>query len=150
MAKLKPHEECALIGQFDPVSQGAGTVLTDWADMRKFSRALIILQVGTMAASATLDAVVKQATDGSGTGSKNLASSKAITQLTQAGTDSNKQVLISVDVSEMDLTGKFYWLALSMTAAVAASLISCTILGFGPHNYPAFDNDIASVDEIIA
>lgn len=150
MAKLKPHEECAVIGTIDPVSQGVATVTTDWVDLRKFSRILYILKLGAMTASSTVDAVVKQATDGSGTGSKNLTASKAITQLTQAGSDSNKQVLISVDVSELDLTGKFYWSALSVTVAAAASLLDVTVLGFGPHAYPASDYDLATVDEIVA
>ena len=78
-----PSEVAAVVATIDPDAYTAATTVSDYADMGKFERVMFILQVGTMATNATLDAVVKQATDSSGTGAKNLTTSKAITQLTQ-------------------------------------------------------------------
>jgi hypothetical protein len=149
MAVAKPSELVGVIGAFDPVSQGAGTVVSDYADMTKFKKVMFVLSVGVLGASATVDAVVKQATDSSGTGSKNLSPSVAITQLTKAGSDDNKQVVINVDAEQLDVAGNFSYVALSVTVGVAASLISVLVLGFEPRYGPASDNDISSVDEIV-
>ena len=147
---MLPSEACAVLGGIDPDAYTAATTVTDYADMAAFERVMFIVQVGTMAATATLDAVVKQATDSSGTGAKNLTTSKAITQLTQAGSDSDKQVIINVLTEDLDLANDFDHVALSVTGATAASDYGVVILGFNPRILPASDNDIASVDEIVS
>lgn len=145
----KPSERAAVLGTIDPVSQGAGTVVTDYANMGLYKKVMFILSLGTMSATSTVDAVVKQATDSAGSGAKNLTTSVAITQLTQAGSDSNKQVIVNVDASELDIANGFSFVALSVTVAAAASLLSVVVLGFEPRYAPASDNDLASVDEIV-
>lgn len=149
IGNLLPSEACAVLGGIDPDAYTAATTVTDYADMGAFESVMFVLQVGTMATNATLDAVVQQATDSSGTGAKNLATSKAITQLTQAGSDSDKQVIINVRAEELDLANDFNHVALSVTGATAASDYGVLILGFNPRIMPASDNDIASVDEIV-
>lgn len=149
IGNILPSEACAVLGTIDPDAYSAATTVSDYADMSKFERVMIILSVGTMAATATLDAVVQQATDSSGTGAKNLTTSKAITQLTQAGTDSDKQVVINIMADDLDLDNDFDHVALSVTGATAASDYGVLILGFNPRNMPASDNDLASVDEIV-
>lgn len=144
----KPSEQAALLGTLDPVSQGAGTVVSDWVDAGKFKKIMAILAVGTLGASATVDAKLRQATDSSGTGAKDI-SGTSITQLTKAGSDDNKQVIINCDAAELDVAGGFSYVAISVTVATAASLIAAILLGFEPRYAPASDNDLASVDEIV-
>lgn len=149
MINAKPSEVAAVVATIDPDAYTAATTVSDYADMTKFESCMIILSVGTMASTATLDAVVKQATDSSGTSAKNLTTSKAITQLTEAGTDSDKQVIINVRAEELDVDNSFTHIALSVTGATAASDYGVVILGFNPRFGPASDNDLASVDEIV-
>lgn len=145
-----PSEVAAVVGTIDPDAYSADTTVSDYVDMGLFERIMIIISVGTMAATATLDAVVKQATDSSGTSPKNLTTSKAITQLTQAGGDSDKQVIINVLAEDLDLANNYDHAAISVTGAVAASDYGVVILGFNPRYAPASDNDLASVDEIVS
>lgn len=117
-------------GKIDPASQAAGTYnLSTWVDMKQFDRIQIVLSVGALGASATLDAVVKQATSNSGTGSKNLTTSKAITQLTQAGSGSNKVVVINVRGSDLDTANGFEFISLAVTIGTAASVFGYVVLG---------------------
>lgn len=152
MSKINalPSEVAAIVGTIDPDAYTAATTVSDYADMGLFERVMIIISVGTMASTATLDAVVKQATDSSGTGAKNLTTSKAITQLTQAGSDSDKQVIINVLAEDLDMANDFNHVAVSVTGGTAASDYGVVMLGFNPRYAPASDNDLASVDEIVS
>lgn len=152
MSKINalPSEVAALVATIDPDAYTAATTVSDYVDMGLFERIMIIISVGTMASTATLNAVVKQATDSSGTGAKNLTTSKAITELTEAGTDSDKQVIINVLAEDLDMANSFDHAAVSVTGAVAASDYGVVILGFNPRYAPASDNDLASVDEIVS
>lgn len=147
---LLPSEVAAILATIDPDVTVASTVVSDYCDMSKYESLMIIVMTGTLGASATVDAVVKQATDSSGTGAKNLTTSKAITQLTQAGSDSDKQVIINVRAEELDMANNFDHLAISVTVGTATSDIGALILGFNPRYAPASDNDLASVDEIVS
>ena len=143
----KASDDVTLLGGLDPVSQGAGTVLSGYVDASKFNRYLIVLRVGLMATNATLDAKLRQATDGLGTGVKDITG-KAITQLTDAGTDDNKQVLINLRREQLDINNGFAYFVLSVTAAVAASLISASIFGLDARYAPG--THVATVDEVVS
>lgn len=143
-----PSELCAVLGTIDPDAYAASTVTSDWANAGLFQKMLAIIQVGDLGASATLDAKLQQATDSSGTGAKDITG-KAITQLTQAGNDSDKQALINLDSSELDVANGFEYVRISMTIGTAASDCGALLLGFEPRFGPASDNDLASVDEIV-
>ena len=145
----KPSEVFAILGRLDPVSQGAATVTSGWIAVKDWHRLAAVLMVGALGASATVDAKIQQASDGSGTGAKDLTQAKQITQLTQAGTDTNKQVVINIEPDDLDLDNNFTHIRLSVTVAVAASLIAALVLGFYPRFGPAADNDAATVDEIV-
>ena len=145
---LRPSDEAALVAAINPASQGAGSVSTGWIDMSKFDKLMAIVQAGALGASATLDAKLEQATSGAGAGAKDITG-KAITQLTQAGTDSNKQAIINLAAEELDVTGGFDFVRLTLTVATAASLVSAAVLGFSPRYAPASDNDASTVDEIV-
>jgi hypothetical protein len=145
---IKPSEAVAVLGVIDPDANTAAAYTSDWGDMGKFKKAMAIVFAGTLGSSATLDAKLQQATDSSGTGAKDI-SGKSITQLTEAGTDSDKQAIIEVDASELDVAGGFRYVALVMTVATATSDSGGVLLGFEPRFGPASDNDLASVDEIV-
>lgn len=149
MKNKLPSEMVGVVGTIDPDAYAASTVVSDWVDMRYFHKLLAIIMAGDLGASATLDAKLRQATDSAGTGAKDITG-KLITQLTQAGTDSDKQAEINLLPEEMDIAGGFYFAALSMTIGVAASDAGAILLGFEPRYFPATEYDLASVDEVIS
>lgn len=144
----RPSEVTALVGIIDPDAYAAGAVSTGWVDASKFFKFLAIIMAGDLGASATLDAKIEQAKDASGTAAKDLTG-KAITQLTKAGTDDNKQALINIRSEELDINGGFTHLRLTMTTAAATSDSGGILLGFNPRYGPASDHDLTSVDEIV-
>jgi hypothetical protein len=145
----KASERVAVLDVIDPVSQAAGTVTTGWLSVGQFEHVLAMLQVGALGASATVDAKLQQAQKSDGTGSKDVAG-KAITQLTKAGADDNKQVLIDLAAEDLDVEGGFSYVRLSVTVAVAACLVSASVLGFDARYFPAYTSNANSVDEIVA
>ena len=102
-----PSEKIAVLGTIDPDAYAASTIVSDYCSLEKFESLMIVLTVGDIVATGTIDAVVKQATSSAGAGAKNLTTSKAITQLTQAGSDSNKQVIINVRAEDLDMANNF-------------------------------------------
>lgn len=144
-AEMRLDEYVAVVGIIDPDAYTAGEQLTAAIDMSKWESLLCIIMAGDLGASATVDGAIKaSATSG---GSYAAISGKAITQLTQAGTDDNKQALIHLRASEMP-AGKRY-VKLSMTVGTATSDAGAIVLGKPAHVFPASDNDIAAVDEIV-
>lgn len=146
---LNPSMATGVVAVINPVSQATGTVNTGWVDMQKFGALLAILAVGALGASGTVDAKIEQATDAAGAGAKEVAGS-AITQLTKAGTDDNKQVLINLRQEDLDKNNSFRFVRLSVTVGTAASLVSAILLAFNARHGAATDNDAATVDEIVS
>lgn len=143
------HEIVVPVGRIDPDVQTAAAYSTGYIDASKFTKFLAVVMAGTLGSSATLDAKLEQATDGSGTGVKDITG-KAITQLTQAGTDSDKDACISLDPSELDIANGFDFFRLTMTVGTATSDAGAIVLGIGPVYSPASDNDASSVDEYVS
>jgi hypothetical protein len=144
----KPSEKVAVLGVIDPDANGAGALTSDYGDAAKFEQLMAVIMAGTLGTNATIDAKLVQATDASGTGVKDITG-KAITQLTEAGTDSDKQAIIQVRADELDVAGGFRYVAIVMTTAVATSDSGAILLGLNPAYGPANSNDLASVDEIV-
>lgn len=144
----KPAEKAAVAATIDPASLSANTYVSDWVDMADFEQVMAVILVGAISTNGTLDAKLRQATDASGTGAKDIAG-HAITQLTQAGTDSNKQVILQTRQDLLDVDGGFRYVALSLTTATAASIAGAVLLGFNPTYGPAYNYDLDSVDEIV-
>lgn len=144
-----PSEQAAILGVIDPDANAAGALTSDWCDMTKFEAGMGIILAGTLGTSATLDGKLQQATDSSGTGAKDITG-KSITQLTEAGTDSDKQAIINVRREELDVANGFTHVAVVMTTATATSDSAALFVGFNPRFGPASDNDLASVDEIVS
>jgi len=148
MANRMASEVVAVLGTIDPDVTVASTVVSDYVDSADFESIMGIVMAGTLGTSATVDAKLRQATDSSGTGVKDITGA-AITQLTDAGTDSDKQAIIELRPEDLDLDGGFQFVCLSITVAVATSDVAGIVLGVHPRVGPASDNDLASVDEIV-
>lgn len=143
---IKPSDQATLLAKLDPVSQGVATVTTGWVLAAAFHQLRATLAVGVLGAAATVDAKLQQATDGAGTGVKDVTGS-AITQLTKAAADDNKVVEINLDPNKLDVDGGFDYVRLSVTVAVAASLIAAILEGFNPRYGVAAH--IAAVKEVV-
>ena len=145
---IKPSDRVAILAAIDPDAASAGTVTTAWIDVTNWQNLMAIVMAGDLGASATLDAKLQQATTIGGAGAKDVTG-KAITQFTQAGTDSDKQAIINCSQYDLDFANGFKFVRLSMTVAIAASEIGGLLLGLDPRYNAASDNDAATVDEIV-
>lgn len=143
-----PTQRVGVVGIIDPDAYTAATYTSGWIDAAAANSFMAIVMAGTLGASATLDAKLEQASDSGGTGAKDITG-KAITQLTQAGTDSDKQAIISLTADELDLANGFTHFRLSMTVATATSDAGGIVLAMDHRYGPASDRDIAAVDEIV-
>lgn len=144
-----PSEMCAIVGTIDPDAYGTGEELSDTVDMSKWGKLKAVVMVGTLGSSATIDAKLTQATASDGTTGLKDITNAAITQLTQAGSDSDKQVVIEISAEDLDTDNGYRYATLSVTVGTATSDAGAILLGFEPRYAPASDNDLASVDEIV-
>lgn len=146
---LPASARAAVVGVVDPDVSAAGAHSTGWIAAKDFGSFMAIAMAGTLGSTATFDAKLEQATDASGTSAKDITG-KAITQLTQAGTDdSDKQAIINLRPDELDVTNSFTHFRLTVTVATATSDAAAIVLGLDPRYGPASDNDLASVAEIV-
>lgn len=144
---LKPSQRVAIVGAID--AQSASTAKsTGWIDATTFHNYMAIVGVGAIGASATVDGKLEQATDNSGTGAKDVAG-KAITQLTKTNTDDDKQAVINLKQEDLDFANGFKFFRLTITPAVAATLIDGKVLGFDPRYGAASDNAAASQAQVV-
>ena len=146
---LRPTDQVAVVGVIDPDAYAADTYTSGWIDMADFNRIMAVVRAGDLGTSATLDAKLEQASDSSGTGAKDITGA-AITQLTQAGTDSNKQAIINAWAEDLDRANGFTHVRLSMTVGTATSDAGAIVFGFDRRYGSASDGDLASVDEIVS
>lgn len=143
---ILPSNEAVLAAVIDPDVTAAGTVTSGWVSLALYEAAQAVVLAGTLGTSATVDAKLQQASDSSGTGVKDITG-KAITQLTEAGTDSDKQAIINIRSDELDVANGFTHFRLSITVAVATSDIGGFVLGHYARYQPAAD--ISTVDEVV-
>ena len=145
---MLPSEKFAIVATIDPDAYTAGAQTSDWVNVENWQELMAVVMAGTLGSSATLDFKLQQATDASGTSAKNITSA-SITQLTQAGTDSDKQAVINLNPEKLDVANGFTFVAMVMTVATATSDCGAIMFGSQPTYGPASDNDLASVDEIV-
>lgn len=145
---IKPSDRAAVLACIDPDAYTASTVVTGWIDVTNFFNLLAIIMAGDLGASATINAKLEQATSSGGAGAKDVTG-KAITALTQAGTDDNKQALINCSQYDLDFANGFKFVRLSMTVATATSDAGALLMGFDARYNTASDNDATTVDEIV-
>lgn len=146
-SNILPSDRTRVMGVIDPEATAASTVTTGWVSMASFNSAMAIIFAGTLGSSATLDAKLEEASDSSGTGAKDITG-KAITQLTQAGTDSDKQAVINCFSEDLDSANDFTHIRLSVTVAVATSDVGAVLLGLDARYEP--ETDATTVDEIVS
>ncbi len=145
---VKPSDRVAVVGVIDPDVTTASTVTTGWIPMAKFGSIMAIVMAGTLGTGATVNAKLEQATSAAGAGAKDITG-KAITALTEAGTDSDKQAIINCFQDDLDIANAFTHVRLSVTVGTATSDAGAIVLGFNPVQGQARLSDIASVDEIV-
>lgn len=141
---ILPSSRVPLVGVIDPDANSAATYTTGWVSMADFLWIMAVIFAGDIASTGTVDAKIEEAQNSGGTGAQDLTG-KAITQLTQAGSDSNKQAIINVHAQ--DLSDGYTHVRLSMTVATAAADSCAAVFGFDARNEP--ETDLASVDEIV-
>ena len=135
-----------VLGGVHAISQTTSAVSTGWIAAADFFAFGALVDAGVLGSSATLDAKLEQASDGSGTGVKDITG-KAITQLTKAGSDDNKWVIINLRPAELDTNNDFTHFRLTITPGTAACLISAVVLGLNPRSAP--ESQVAAVDEVV-
>ena len=132
-----PSERVVLAAVINPAAAAAGTQNSGWVSMTTYEEVMAIIAAGAIGTNGTIDAKIQQAQDASGTGAKDVTG-KAITQLTQAGTDkSNKQAVINVRAEELDRTNGFTHVRLQLVTAVATSPSVAALLGLMARYSPA-------------
>lgn len=148
-SNLLPSEAAAIVGVIDPDAYANSTYYTDYIPMKNFRRFMAVVMAGDLGSSATVDAKLIAYTDDAGGGAADI-SGAAITQLTQAGTDSNKQAIINFSTDALAGATAFTHFRLQVVVGTAASDVSALVLGFDPVFAPASLSDLASVDEIVS
>ena len=141
-------ERAAIVAVVDPDALGTGAATSAYVSLSDFNQVVAIVQAGALGTSATLDFKLVQATDSSGTSSKDITD-KSITQFVKASNDDD-QAIINCRSDELDVDNGFDYVAMTITIGTATSYASCIMLGLTPRYAPASDNDLASVQEIIS
>lgn len=140
-------EKLAVVSTIDPDAYGTGAQTGDVIDMTYHRRVLFIGMAGTLGSSATIDLAVYGDTASNGSFAT-LITGKSSTQLTEAGTDSDKQAIIEVTAEEVAAQGLRY-LRPTMTIGAATSDAGMIALADFSRTGPASELDLASVDEIV-
>lgn len=140
-------ENVAVIGIIDPDAYTAAAYTSSIIDMRYWREVMFIVLAGELGASATVDCLVKGSTASNMASPVNLTG-KAITQLTQAGTDSDKQAIIRVTAEEVAAQG-YRYIQATLTVATATSDAGLIALGMHSRYQPSNEFDLSTVDEIV-
>jgi hypothetical protein len=143
---IKPSDVATLLGVIDPDANGTGDLSTGWIDMSVYPSLLALILVGDIASTGKVDAKFEQATSAAGAGAKDVTG-KALTQLTQAGGDSNKQALINLHASELDVAGGFRFARLTGTGTTAGADWAAVVQGFHGRYQPGAH--ATTVDEVV-
>lgn len=146
MARLS--QQLAVVATIDPDAYGTGDQTTDVIDMKLHNRVIFIVQVGDFVSTGKADFLVKGDTASNGSFTTTITG-KSITQLTQAGSDSDKQVIVEVTAEEAMAQG-FRYLRGTLTLTTAGADAAVIALAGNDRFQPASDNDLATVDEIVA
>ena len=143
----KLSEAVAVVACIDPDAYTTGAQTSDWIDMADFERVMFIVQAGSLGSSATLNFKVQQSAAANGANPADITG-KEITELTEAGTDSDKQAIVEVAAAE--LTDGYRYIAGVMTVGTATSDAGVIAIAANPNYGPASDYDLADLAEIVA
>jgi hypothetical protein len=148
-SKSRLTERLAVIGTVDPDANTAATYNTDEINMKNFTRVIFIVMAGALGTSATVDFSVSGGASSNAGSHATAVTGKAITQLTEAGGDSDKQAIVEVTAEECAAQGLQY-IEGALVVATATSDCAVIVLGEPAHYSNAPDVDLASVAEIVA
>ena len=141
-----PSERCAVVGVIDPDAYAAGTYTTGYIALKDFYRFMAVIMAGDIVSTGVLNAKLIAYTSDAGAGATDITGA-AITQMTEAGTDSNKQAVINLNTDSLAGTA-FTHFRLSATLTTAGADLGAVVLGFDPRHGPASDGDATTVDSI--
>lgn len=142
-----PSERAAIVGVVDPDAYAAGSYTSDYFALKNFHRFMGIVLAGDLVASATLDAKFTVYTDGAGAGALDVPGA-AMTQMTKAGSDDNKQAIVNFNVDAVAGNTRYTHARLTVTLGAAGGDVGAVVLGLDPRNAPASDSDATTVDSI--
>ena len=149
MAERLLSEYLSVIGVIDPANN-ATSLGSDVFDFKNFEKVMAIISVGAFGTAGTVDAKFLQSATSNGTYTTYVAT-KSITQLTEAGSDDNKQAIINLNAAEV-AAATMRWGKLKVTCGGTTNYIHAVVLGV-PRRTEAFTtiaaNDLSSVDEIV-
>lgn len=126
-----------------PITRAANTYLSSYFSMAGYGKAVVLIETGTLTATATINAKLRQAKT-SGGGSVKDITDKAITELTDA--DGSKIVAIELDASELDVSGDFEYVGLSVTTANANTILGAQLIRWVPQYAPV---GVTQFDEVV-
>lgn len=129
----------------EPADSQTVEVNSGYVDVGDFHRIVVIISVGDIAATGTFDVLIQQATNTAGASSKSLTPSKASTQLTQAGGDSDDLLIFDLTCSELDVTNSFDCVNVRVSPAVAATEFSMIVLGVCPRFAPVVTTLVSEI-----
>ena len=144
----RPTEQLAVLGVINPASVSPSTVVSGWISSASAFTFLATINIGAITATGTVDAKIQQATSSAGAGAKDITS-KAITQMTATGSNSNQLALINLRDTELDVNGGFTYFQLSITVGTAAAILGATIYGVNNDSEPAYASNIAAVNQVV-
>lgn len=124
-----PSELVSVAAAVDPDAYGTGAVSSGYVDMSDYESIMAVALAGTLGSSATLDLKLQSAVAAS---SGTDISGKAITTLTQAGTDSDKQAIVNFRRSEINIDSAHRYVKAVQTVGTATSDAATIILGAKP------------------
>jgi len=128
-----------------PASRTSAEATTGWLSMRDYHKAVAVLLCGALAANATVDLAIYQATDDAGTGAK-LVTGKQITTL--GGGDDNATAVIELDSSELDVTNLFDWINVQLLVGGAAACLTAVLVArYQPRFKPVGVTNLTEVIE---
>lgn len=140
-------ETWAVVATIDPDAYGTGAQTGDVIDMLYWEEVMFVVLAGTLGTVATLDFAVYGDTASNGSFAT-LITGKSITQLTEAGTDSDKQAIVRVTAEEVAAQSLRY-LRSTATLAAATSDYGVIALGRAANYAPVSGYDLSSVDEVV-
>lgn len=141
-------QRVAVVSCVDPDAYTTGTTNDDVIDMMDFKRVMYIVMAGVLGSGATLNFYVFGDT-ASGGSYTTLITGKSITQLSEGGTDADKQAIVEVSAAEVLAQGLRY-IRGTLVILGATSDAGAVAIGEPAHYLPPTADDLASVDEIVA
>ena len=149
MAYRKLSEYISVIGTIDPDANTTASYQTDVFDFKNFEQVVAVVMAGAFGTAGTLDAQFQFAPTSNGT--YTTVPAIAMTQLTEAGSDDDKQVVMVCTAEQVAATTN-RWGRVNLDVGVETTDCAVIVLG-KPRLTLAFTSiaahDLSTVDEII-